>query len=53
MEGGGTAVNHLLLCSTSVTCMVGPRGGGGLPGLKHARMCVSKMEGNGSFFGIK
>ena len=25
-------------------------GGGGLLGFKHARLCVSKMEGNGSFF---
>ena len=30
-----------------------PGGGGGQLGLKHARMCVSKSEGNGSFFSIK
>ena len=28
-------------------------GGGGLLGLNHARMCVSKSEGNGFFFGFK
>ena len=28
-------------------------GGGGAVGLKYARMCVSKIEGNGFFFGFK
>ena len=28
----------------------GGGGGGGQLGFKHARMCVSKSEGNGSFF---
>ena len=32
----------------------GEGGGGGRLGLKHVRICVSKVsEGNGSFFGIK
>ena len=30
-----------------------PRGGGARLGLNHARMCVSKSEGNGFFFGLK
>ena len=29
---------------------VGARGGGGQLDFKHARMCVSKSEANGSFF---
>ena len=28
-------------------------GGGGVLSLNHARMCVSKSEGNGSFVGFK
>ena len=29
------------------------RGGGGGLGVNHARMCVSKSEGNGFFYGFK
>ena len=40
----------LRLCVINRPSLASP---GGRLGLKHARMCVSKSEGNGFFFGFK
>ena len=46
------AVIYFSLClAWSLFCQDGV--GGGRLGLKHALMCVSTSEGNGSFFGFK
>ena len=44
-------ISHM--CTEKLHMLFTPGGGGGRLGSNYARMCVSKSEGHGSFFGFK